>query len=118
LRKVWLSTSTRQDTNIRGFLMPVWNLYFCMGVKHGLLQVKFGVKSKLLLIDVWDTSLEYGGQELYLMESNGPRRCKFRNKKENIWTDWSHTKKRWWRNDKGRLTVEPSGKEEARKTKK
>jgi hypothetical protein len=23
LRKVWLSTSTRQDTNIRGFLMPV-----------------------------------------------------------------------------------------------
>jgi hypothetical protein len=35
------------------------NLYFCMDVKHGLLQVKFEVKYKLMkhvLIDVLDTS--------------------------------------------------------------
>jgi hypothetical protein len=39
--------------------MAAWNQYCSMGVKHGLLQVKVGVKSKLLLIDVWDTSYEY-----------------------------------------------------------
>jgi hypothetical protein len=31
-------------------------LYFCMDVKHRLLQVKFDVKYKLLLIDVLGTS--------------------------------------------------------------
>jgi hypothetical protein len=45
------------------------------------------------------------------MESNGRRRYKFVNNKENIWEDWSHTKKRW-RNTNGRLTMEPSGKQE------
>jgi hypothetical protein len=35
--------------------MPVWNLYFCVDVKHGLLQMKY-VKYKRLLIDVLGTS--------------------------------------------------------------
>ena len=33
------------------FSMPVWNQYFCTDVKHGLLQVKFDVRYKLLLED-------------------------------------------------------------------
>jgi hypothetical protein len=51
LREVWLSTSIRNDTKIRIFNASL-NLYFCVDVKHGLLEVKFGVKTKLLLIDV------------------------------------------------------------------
>jgi hypothetical protein len=51
------------------------------------------------------------------MESNGPRRYKFRNKKEKIWI--SHTlRKEDGGNTKDRLTMEPSGKQEKRKTKK
>jgi hypothetical protein len=50
------------------------------------------------------------------MESNRPRRYKFRNKKKKIYTDWSHTKKRGQGNTKGRLTMESSGKQEERKT--
>jgi hypothetical protein len=46
------------------------------------------------------------------VESNGPGRQKFRNKKNKIWMDWSHVKKRGWGNTKGRLTVESSRKEE------
>jgi hypothetical protein len=30
------------------------------------------------------------------MDSNRPRRYKFRNKKMKIWMDWSHTEKRGW----------------------
>jgi hypothetical protein len=56
--------------------MLAWNLYFCMDVKHGLLQVKFDVKSKLLLIDIWDTPYEYGGQKLYLIKTYGKQRAK------------------------------------------
>ena len=41
------------EGNIR-YLMPVWNLYFCMDVKLGLLQAKSSVKYKLLWIDVYD----------------------------------------------------------------
>jgi hypothetical protein len=43
------------------------------------------------------------------MDSNGSRRCKFRQKKDKFFMDWSHTKKRRWRNTEGRLTVERQG---------
>ena len=52
------------------------------------------------------------------MESNKTRRYKFRNKKEKIQMDRSHIKKRGWRDNKGCPTLEPSGKQEERKTEK
>ena len=52
------------------------------------------------------------------MESNRTRRYKFRNKKKKIYMDWSHIKKRGWRNTKGRPTLESSRKQEERKTEK
>jgi len=52
------------------------------------------------------------------MESNRTRRYKFRNKKKKIQMDQSHVKKRGWRDTKGCPTLEPSGKQEERKTEK
>ena len=52
------------------------------------------------------------------MESNRTRRYKCRNKEKKIWMDRSHTKKRGWRDTKGCPTLEPSGKQEERKTEK
>ena len=52
------------------------------------------------------------------MESNRTRRYKFRNKKKKIQMDQSHIKKRRWRDTKGCPTLEPSGKQEERKTEK
>ena len=45
-----------------------------------------------------------------LRESNRTRRYKCRNKEKKIWMDWSHIKKRGWRDNKGCPTLEPSGK--------
>jgi len=52
------------------------------------------------------------------MESNRTGRYKLRNKKKKIWMDWSHIKKRGWRSTKGGPTLEPSRKQEERKTEK
>jgi len=52
------------------------------------------------------------------MESNRTRSYKFRNKKKKIWMDWPQIKKRRWRDTKGCPTLEPSGKQEERKTEK
>jgi hypothetical protein len=51
------------------------------------------------------------------MDSNRPRRYKFRYKEKKIYMDWSHTKKRGWGYTKGHLTMEFSGKQEDRETK-
>jgi hypothetical protein len=48
LRKVWLSTSIRKETKIKIFDAFVKSVLL-MGVKHGLSQVKFDVRYKLLL---------------------------------------------------------------------
>jgi len=52
------------------------------------------------------------------MESNRTRRYIFRNKKKKIYLDRSHIKKRGLRDTKGCPALEPSGKQEERKTKK
>jgi hypothetical protein len=51
------------------------------------------------------------------MESSRTRRYKCGNKKK-IHMDRSHVKKRGWRDTKGCPTLEPSGKQEERKTEK
>jgi hypothetical protein len=51
------------------------------------------------------------------MESNRTRRYKCRNKKKKSQMDQSHVMKRW-RDTKGCPTLEPSGKQEERKTEK
>jgi hypothetical protein len=52
------------------------------------------------------------------MKSYSTRRHKCRNKKKKIWMDWSHIKKRGWRDTIGCPTLEPSGKQEERETEK
>jgi hypothetical protein len=52
------------------------------------------------------------------MESNKAGRYKLRNKKKKISMDRSHIKKRGRRNTKGCPTLEPSKKQEERKTEK
>jgi hypothetical protein len=52
------------------------------------------------------------------MESNKTGRYKCANTKKKIQMDWSHIKKRRWRDTKGCPTLEPSGKQEERKTEK
>ena len=52
------------------------------------------------------------------MESNKTGRYKCRNKKKKIWMVWSHIKKRGWRDTKECTTLEPSRKQEERKTEK
>jgi len=52
------------------------------------------------------------------LESNRTRRHKCRNMKKKIQMDRSHIKKREWRDTKGCPTLEPSGKQEERKTEK
>jgi hypothetical protein len=44
------------------------------------------------------------------MESNRPRRYRFRNKKKKTLMDWPHTKKRGWGNTKSCPTMETSRK--------
>ena len=48
LRKVWLSTSIREDTKIKIFNACVKSV-LCMDAKHGLSQVKLDVRYKSLL---------------------------------------------------------------------
>jgi hypothetical protein len=55
LRKAWLSTSIQKGTEISIFNACMKSV-LVYGLKHGLLQVKFDMKHKLLLIDVLDTS--------------------------------------------------------------
>ena len=52
------------------------------------------------------------------MESNRTRRYKLRNKKKKIYMNWSHIKKRGWRDINSCPILEPSGKQEERKTEK
>jgi hypothetical protein len=52
------------------------------------------------------------------MEINKTGRYKCRNKKKKIEMDWSHIKKRRWSDTKECTTLEPSRKQEERKTEK
>jgi len=52
------------------------------------------------------------------MESNKTGRYKCRNKKKKIYMNWSHIKKRRWRDTKACTILESSRKQEERKTKK
>jgi hypothetical protein len=50
------------------------------------------------------------------MEGNRTRRYKHRNKKKKIQIDWPHIKKKGWRDTKSCPILEPSRKQEERKT--
>jgi hypothetical protein len=52
------------------------------------------------------------------MESNKTGRYKYRNKKKKIYMDWSHIKKRRWRDNKECTILESSRKQEERMTEK